>query len=135
MSEKRFKPRRYKTGDIIIKQGDISDFMVIIYQGDIGVYLNIDFSQPYEYKNLKSNPVAVKSAKDILGEQGLLKGTKRGATCIAITEVLLFTMTADQYAYMIESFHKSEMFKNIKFLGSLEFTGKFPYTKVELLAK
>lgn len=111
--------------------------MLVIYSGDIGIYLNVDFTLPYNFNVVSriSHPIAVKHAKEILGEQGLLKGAKRGATCIAISEVQAFTLTADQYAFMVESFHKSEMFKNIKFLSNLHFTEKFQYSKVESFAK
>ena len=127
----------YNEGDILIKQGEISDYMFIVYRGDVGVYINVEYNNRNQYEALKKalKPVVVKTKRDIFGEQGLLKASKRGASCIAMSQVLAFKLSAENYAHIIESFHKSELFRNIKFLSELDFIKFFVYGKIELLAK
>lgn len=79
----------YRRGELIIKQGDVSAFMVIIFKGEIGVYINVEYRGPSQFDLLENTvkPLSVKYKTDILGEQGLLKAAKRGASCIAMADV------------------------------------------------
>lgn len=127
----------YYEGEILIKQGELSDYMFIVYRGDVGVYINVDYYSKHQFETLKKTvkPVVTKTKSDIFGEQGLLKAAKRGASWIALTTVLAFKLSAENYAHIIESFHKSELFRNIRFLSELDFIKFFVYGKIELLAK
>lgn len=127
----------YSEGEILVKQGEISDYMFIVYKGDVGVFINVDYYSKHQFESLKKmvKPVVVKTKFDVFGEQGLLKAAKRGASCIAMNTVLAFKLSAENYAIIIESFHKSELFRNIRFLSELDFIKFFVYGKIELLAK
>lgn len=56
--------------------------MFIVYRGDVGVYINVDYYSKHQFETLKKTvkPVVTKTKSDIFGEQGLLKAAKRGAS-------------------------------------------------------
>ena len=130
-------PEKFKKGDLVMKQGDTSCFMAIIWRGEIGVYLNIDYNNSSNFEELIATvkPVANKHKYDIVGEKGLLKESKRGASCIALADTDLFTITVKDYAYIIEGFHRVELQKNISYMSELTFFKYISYLKIEQLAK
>lgn len=130
-------PECFEAGTQIIKEGDISTFMAIVYQGEIGVYINLDYKDSSQFSILQktTKPAAIKSKTDILGEQGLLKASKRGASCIALTDAKCLTISAKDYAYIIEGFHRVQLQKNISYISELPYFKFFSYKKIDQIAK
>jgi len=90
-------------------KGDKSEFMIVIFSGDIGIYLQT--VPELERTGTEGKCIAQKGAEGVLGEAGLLKEASRGATCIALTDVKALYLSAPNYCQIVESFHKSELYK------------------------
>ena len=59
-------------------KGEESTFMIIIFSGEIGIYLQT--MRELEITGKDGKCIAKKGPKEVLGEAGLLKGATRGAT-------------------------------------------------------
>jgi small-conductance mechanosensitive channel/CRP-like cAMP-binding protein len=86
----------FKSGDIVVKQGDIGKSMYIIVEGILDVY--IDF---------KGNGEEVKVAHmvpgDFFGEMSLLTGEPRSASVIAHGDTFVYEITKDDLQLLIEN--------------------------------
>ena len=69
--------------------------MLIIYSGTIGVYL-YPSKEIFENDELHSY-AAKKTEGSVVGDQGLLKQTKRGACCIALENIKGMYLPAIDY--------------------------------------
>lgn len=114
-------------------KGDKSEFMIVIYSGEIGIYLQTVVE--LEISGTEGKCIAKKLPESVLGEAGLLKEASRGATCIALTEVKALYLSAPNYVQIVESFHKSELYKHIEFNKSLDFLKEINYIKTRRLAE
>ena len=72
--------------EIIIKQGDIGDALFLIARGKVEVLLR----QGEEEKK-----IAVLKEGDIFGEMALIQNKPRSASCIAITDCILYELDRD----------------------------------------
>ncbi|CAI2385785.1 unnamed protein product [Moneuplotes crassus] len=129
----KLAPVNYREGKVVMGKGDKSEFMIVIYSGDIGIYLQT--VKELENTGKEGKCIAQKGAGGVLGEAGLLKEASRGATCIALTDVKALYLSASNYCQIVESFHKSELYKNIEFNKSLDFLKDVNYAKARLLAQ
>ncbi|CAI2359226.1 unnamed protein product [Moneuplotes crassus] len=132
------QPVAYKKGEVIIKKGDISTFMTIIYKGEIGIYISLDLAQLQENPTnyiTEYPPVAIKGKRDVIGEQGLLRGEKRGANCVAFTDIQAFNISFQNYKDIIKGFHRVKLQKNIQYLSEISYFRYLSYEKIEKLAK
>ncbi len=79
----RVKARKYNEKDIIIRQGENSNYFYIIKEGLVGVIVEVDKEREEIMGNLKK-------AGDFFGEIGIIYNIPRSATVIALsqTEVL-----------------------------------------------
>jgi cGMP-dependent protein kinase 1 len=126
-------PVEYIKDQIIMGKGDKSEFMIVIYSGEIGIYLQTVIE--LEASGTENKCIAKKLPESVLGEAGLLKEASRGATCIANTEVKALYLSAPNYVQIVESFHKSELYKHIEFNKSLDFLKEINYIKTRRLAE
>ena len=76
-------------GDVILKEGDISDDAYIILDGEIEVTRN-------------GRIVAKLAKNDIFGEMALVDQRPRTATCTAITPITLGQVTRDNYNTLLK---------------------------------
>ncbi len=81
---KKFKLVKFKKGEIIIKEGDISDAMYIIKSGYVEVFI--------EKEGMKK-VLAELSEGEFFGEIAVLTGQKRTASVLAKTDVELMKLT------------------------------------------
>lgn len=71
------KRRLFSRGEVLVRQGDPGDSLFLIADGEIGVVLSVDGAE---------RQVATLRQGDILGEQSLMTGEARTATCIALKD-------------------------------------------------
>ena len=84
--------RSYAKGDIIFNQGDPSDAVYIIYEGEIILYVSEAGHQ---------REVARVSKGEVLGEMGVIDKRPRGATAVAATDVKLVKLSPSTFNAMI----------------------------------
>jgi len=126
------QPMEYRKDQLVMGKGEESTFMIVIYSGDIGIYLQT--FEELEKSGIEGKCIAKKGTEGVLGEAGLLKGATRGATCIAIEHIKSLYLSASNYCKIVESFHKSELYQNIEFNKTLEFLSQISYVKARKLA-
>jgi len=90
------KERNFMGGESIVKQGDPGDSMFIIAEGL--VYVNVYF--PEEEESVKMSQL---TAGNFFGEMCLLTGEPRAATITAATDVLLYEITKDTMAELLQN--------------------------------
>ena len=75
--EKR-KPGEYGKGEVIFNKGDLEPFMYDIHSGKVGIYS--DYGTPQQVL------LAELSESDFIGEMGLVEGSPRSATAVALEQ-------------------------------------------------
>jgi branched-chain amino acid transport system substrate-binding protein len=90
------KERNFMSGESIVKQGDPGDSMFIIAEGL--VYVHVYF--PEEEESVKMSQL---TAGSFFGEMCLLTGEPRAATITAATDVLLYEITKDTMAELLQN--------------------------------
>lgn len=85
----------FERGKVIFKEGSYEPCMYDIIEGEVGIYINYGTS---EEKNL-----TVLKAGDYFGEMGLIEGYPRSATAIALSEVKLSRIGADDFGSYFKS--------------------------------
>ena len=126
------QPVEYVKNQVVMGKGDESTFMIVIYTGEIGIYLQS--VKELEATGTAGKCIAKKGAEGVLGEAGLLKGASRGASCIALSDIKALYLSASNYWKIVESFHKSELFTHIEFNKTLDFLKDINYAKARKLA-
>ncbi len=81
---KKFSLKKFKKGELIIKEGEYSDSMFLIKSGEVEVYI-----EKYGVKKVLSTL----TEGDFFGEIALLTGQKRTANVIAKTDVEVLELT------------------------------------------
>jgi len=81
---KKFSLKKFKKGELIIKEGEYSDSMFLIKSGEVEVYI-----EKYGVKKVLS----ILTEGDFFGEIALLTGQKRTANVIAKTDVEVLELT------------------------------------------
>jgi CRP-like cAMP-binding protein len=69
--------RLFSRGEVIVRQGDPGDSLFLIADGEVGVVLSVDGAE---------RQVATLHGGDIFGEQSLMTGEARTATCVAVKD-------------------------------------------------
>jgi len=77
--------RRFKAGQIIFNQGDESNAMYVIAEGDVNIYLPGEASRRLSLKDI--------SRGEFFGELGLFDGKPRSASVLATTDVTLLELS------------------------------------------
>lgn len=103
---------------MIINKGEESEFMIILYSGEIGIFLHP--MEELQKLGFEETCIATKNDPGVLGDRGLLNKEPRTATCLANTEVEALYMSRHHYVNIVESFHKSQLKMNLDFSKSLE---------------
>jgi CRP/FNR family cyclic AMP-dependent transcriptional regulator len=85
-----FNGKNYNTGDNIIKENDIGDFMFIVLSGQVDIL-----------KGPKSIKLATLGPGIFIGEGALVSGAPRNATVVAATPVKLAVIYKDVYDKMV----------------------------------
>tara|TARA_E500000178_G_scaffold351337_1_gene412201 strand:+ start:252 stop:608 length:357 start_codon:yes stop_codon:yes gene_type:complete len=87
---------KYNQDHIILKIGAVSDFAFIILNGEVGVYLSMD----YENSNAKPNFILGKN--EVFGELGIINDTLRTASIKSLTDVELLKIDKNELKKMID---------------------------------
>ena len=74
--EERGRAARYSHGETLMREGDASDVMHIILEGEVSVEVQVDQASP-------PLEVAILGPGQVVGEMGLLTGERRSATVTA----------------------------------------------------
>jgi small-conductance mechanosensitive channel/CRP-like cAMP-binding protein len=82
----------FARGETLIRQGDPGDSLFLISSGEVNVSLGIDGVQ---------RQVATLHAGDLLGEQSLMTGDPRAATCIAASDVTCHLVSHDLFKELL----------------------------------
>ncbi|MCA0327059.1 MAG: cyclic nucleotide-binding domain-containing protein [Proteobacteria bacterium] len=84
------QPHRARTGDVIIRQGDVqnSDFMALVLDGEVTVENTLAAAHD-------SMVVSVLGPGSLIGDMGIIDGGARSATCIAATDLALGVLTRE----------------------------------------
>jgi len=82
-----FKVITLTAGDIIFKEGDLGTFMCIIHIGEVEVSKENSSQQTVEIATLRKGRA--------FGEMALLDGERRSATCTAISECCLLSLSKE----------------------------------------
>ena len=89
------KKHNVAADEIIIKENDTDKTFYIILRGVIRVYKENDVIK---------EDTATLMAGDFFGEMSLLYGTKRTASCVAITPSILYTLSEDDFKEILKKF-------------------------------
>jgi putative ABC transport system ATP-binding protein len=82
--------RRYRQGEIIIRQGDIGEEFFLVASGDVGVFVQKDGeAEPHRIAGL--------SRGNFFGERALMTGAPRNATIIADAEVETYVLDKEAF--------------------------------------
>ena len=91
------QPHRARTGDVIIRQGDVqnSDFMALVLDGEVTVENTLAAAHD-------SMVVSVLGPGSLIGEMGLLDTGPRSASCTASTDIQCAVLTRKSLEALIE---------------------------------
>lgn len=87
---RRLKPKRYREGEVVIRQGDEADCCYIIKEGMCEVSIRAEGAS-------ESMPVAMLEQGQWFGEEALLSGKPRNATIIMATDGILMSLGRDDF--------------------------------------
>lgn len=90
------RPRRFKTGTTIIRQGETADtgYMVLVLEGEITVETLIA-------RRVDPVTVTVLGPGSLIGEMALVDGAARSASCTASTDVVCAVLTREALEALI----------------------------------
>lgn len=91
----RFVYYNYSPGDILIKEGEPGDFMLLIVSGTVAVTKKI---------NNIDVELGFRSVGEYVGEMALFDGELRSATVTANSMIEAYSINADFYQYLIKKF-------------------------------
>lgn len=86
---------KYKTSDVIVKQGDAGDSMFIIIEGVVKVILENDSGS--------ATVLGTKTVGEFFGEMSLLTGASRSATVSATRPVVLYEIRKDSLGQVMKN--------------------------------
>lgn len=98
----RMRLLKFKSGDVIVRDGDVGDTMFIIAEGVVDVYISVDNEKDNEDGSLKKITCLVDG--DYFGEMALLMGEKRNATVIAKTDVIIYEINRGTIKWFIKEY-------------------------------
>jgi CRP-like cAMP-binding protein len=85
--------RMWARGETLVRQGDPGDSMFLIAQGEVAVVLSVDGAM---------RQVATLRTGQLLGEQSLITGEPRAATCTAATDVVTHEISHALFQRLLE---------------------------------
>lgn len=99
----KVRRREIPPGETIVEQGEEGDSLFIVVEGVVGVWMTVAGPESLELVRM--------GAGSFFGEMALLTGEPRTATIVTITEVLLFELTKEDLAPVLEG--EPEIFKRL----------------------
>lgn len=112
---KRLKALSFKKGDVIVREGEEGDSILIIVSGSVSVYKEVDKGKRIQLGTLTEG--------DFFGEFGYFAGSVRQASVEALDDVELLEMTREnmdavvaefpQVEDVLEKFYKERVMQNI----------------------
>ncbi len=93
MLAERGRPKHFATGEVIMRQGDISDALHVITRGRVRVERDQAGDSPLVLAEL--------GAGDVIGEMGLLDGGPRSATVTALEDTETLELHATVMAVVV----------------------------------
>lgn len=116
----------YKTGDIIIKQGDLGECMFVILNGSVTIH-----RKAAEFRNFN---IIVNSLYDgeAFGELSLLNNPKesdirRTASCVAGENTTLVSISKSNYRHIILDQMHNDIIERIQFIKDFKFFSSQPW--------
>lgn len=91
----RMKPRTFRKGQVLFREGDPGDEMFLILSGRVAVTV-----KPEQGGEITLSEI---SAGNFLGEMSIIEQAPRSATCRALTDCELLTLHADDFLDLIAS--------------------------------
>jgi CRP/FNR family cyclic AMP-dependent transcriptional regulator len=90
------RPRRFRAGTTIIRQGDAADtgFMVLVLEGEITV-------ETLMARQVDATTVTVLGPGSLVGEMALVDGGARSASCVATTDIRCAVLTREALEALI----------------------------------
>jgi CRP-like cAMP-binding protein len=113
----------FRAGDLILQEGTPGSELYIIVKGRVEVI-----------KDGSDKPVAILSAKNVVGEHSMFTQTPRIATIIARTDVVALSLSREDYEAFISKMRQKEKYINLEFLRSIPIFREWQITKLNLLA-
>ena len=101
--------KAFKTGEEIIKEGDIGKSFYLLTEGKAGVYANYEKNNPFR--------IAVLEPGEYFGEMAILEAYPRNATVVAIGNVNVIEIPADEMSTFFEE-NPEQVFELMKHLGT-----------------
>ena len=84
---RRRTPVRYAPGEVLVRQGEISEFAYFVAEGSVAVYAESDYERVQ---------LAALDAPRLIGELGVLAGYPRTATIEATTSLMVYRLTGEE---------------------------------------
>lgn len=89
-----FGINKVASGETIFKEGDAGMFMCVVHSGNVSVRKASESGQPVEMAKISHGRA--------LGEMAVLDGERRSATCVAISDCELLTLSKESMDKMLE---------------------------------
>ena len=95
MLAERGRPKHFATGEVIMRQGDVSDALHVITRGRVRVERDQPGDTPLVLAEL--------GAGDVIGEMGLLDGGPRSATVTATSDLTTLTLVGWDFTPLLDN--------------------------------
>ncbi|MBP5491433.1 MAG: cyclic nucleotide-binding domain-containing protein [Clostridiales bacterium] len=118
--------KTFKNGEEIIKAGDIGRSFFLLTEGKAGVYADYEKNNPFR--------IAVLEPGEYFGEMAILEAYPRNATVVAVGNVHVIEITADELQPFFNE-HPEQVFELMKHLGSRIHTMTDDYNESQALLK
>ncbi|OMJ67490.1 hypothetical protein SteCoe_35329 [Stentor coeruleus] len=105
----------------VISKGEEGDCMYLIYQGEVGIYVN-------------GAKIGIRCEGEVLGEAAMDTDKPRNADAIAETSLVLLRLKKIDYQNIVMNFKKAEKYENSKFLMNLEVFSDWALPKIQKLS-
>eukprot|EP01016_Furgasonia_blochmanni_P010317 TRINITY_DN1435_c0_g3_i8.p1 TRINITY_DN1435_c0_g3~~TRINITY_DN1435_c0_g3_i8.p1 ORF type:complete len:897 (+),score=41.08 TRINITY_DN1435_c0_g3_i8:211-2901(+) len=110
--------RNYKENDILFRQGEEADKIIVVYDGEVIEYYGGNF-------------VTVVKNDTVIGKEAFENATFRSRTYKARTETCCICLTRYDYAQTISNYVNQEKLQFVKFVEKLSFFRQFHADKIE----
>ncbi|MBO4494735.1 MAG: cyclic nucleotide-binding domain-containing protein [Clostridiales bacterium] len=100
--------KAFKNGEEIIKEGDIGKSFYLLTEGKAGVYANYEKNNPFR--------IAVLEPGEYFGEMAILEAYPRNATVVAVGNVNVIEIPADEMSTFFEE-NPEQVFELMKHIG------------------
>lgn len=85
--------RRYAAGEVIFREGDVGPEVFILQEGRVRVLKRV---------RMVERSLQILKPGDLFGEGALIPGTPRGATAVALSDVLVLALDPDTFGALLQ---------------------------------